>query len=449
MGESSLWPVILKLVAVLLLVLANGFFVATEYALVSVRRSRITSLVSQGNKRARTVMRVLDSLTSYISATQLGVTLASLALGWVGEDTMAHLLEPVFNRILGSLSAVAAHTTAIVLAYILITYLHVVLGELVPKALSLEKAESVALVTARPIELFYKLFKAPIWILNHSGVTFLRLLGLRATAEHAAIYSEEELRQLIALSHKSGHVIEDERRLIDNVFEFTEATVESIMTPRTEIEALDIEIPPQEMLDIFEELGYSRMPIYRGSLDNVVGIVLYKDLCRVVRRGELADINTILRPAVILPTSVRLHDALRMLRRSSAHMALVVDEHGGVEGLVTLEDLLEEIVGDISDEHDEAAAQQIKKLNEDSFKVSGKLTIRDANRRLGLGLPESDSYHTVAGFMMARAGKMLAPGDSIDYNGMKLTVENANRNRIVEARIERVKEDAPAPKVVS
>jgi putative hemolysin len=437
MEESSLWSVVLKLFAVLLLVLANGFFVATEYALVSVRRSRIASLASQGNKRASTVMHVLENLTGYISATQLGVTLASLALGWVGEETMANILEPVFQRAIGSWSAVVAHTVAIALAYISITYLHVVLGELVPKAISLEKAEVVALATARPIEIFYNLFKAPIWLLNRSGIVVLRWMGLRATAENTAIYSEEELRQLIAVSHKSGHVIEDERRLIDNVFEFTEASVESVMTPRTEIEALDIELSPEEMLDIFQDMGYSRMPVYRGSLDTILGVLLHKDLSRLVRRGD-ATVNEIIRPAVFLPTSVRLHDALRILRRSSEHMALVVDEHGGVEGLVTLEDLLEEIVGDIRDEHDEVAAQQIKKLNDDTFRVSGKLTIRDANRRLGLGLPESDSYHTVAGFMMARAGKLLAPGEAVDYNGLRLTVETANRNRI---------ENAPAPTV--
>jgi magnesium and cobalt exporter, CNNM family len=443
MDESSLWPTILKLIAVLLLVLINGFFVATEYALVSVRHSRIASLVSQGNIRARAVMRVLENLTAYISATQLGVTLASLALGWVGEDTMAHILEPIFNRAVGAWSAVAAHTIAIALAYVIITYLHVVIGELVPKALSLERAESVALATAKPIFLFYKMFKAPIWLLNYSGVRVLRLLGLHATAEHTATYSEEELRQLIALSLKSGHVIEDERRLIDNVFDFTEASVESVMTPRTEIDALDIELSPEEMLDVFETMGYSRMPVYRGSLDSILGILLHKDLSRLVRGGGATNIDEIIRPAVFLPTSVRLHDALRQLRRSSAHMALVVDEHGGVEGLVTLEDLLEEIVGDISDEHDEVAAQNIKKLTDDTFKVNGKLTIRDANRRLSLGLPESDSYHTIAGFMMARAGKLLSSGDSVDYNGLRFTVEAANRNRIVEAKIERLKEDAP------
>jgi CBS domain containing-hemolysin-like protein len=446
--ESSLTSVLVKLALVLLLVLANGFFVAAEYALVSVRRSRIASLVAQGSKRAQMVMRVLEKLTAYISATQLGVTLASLALGWVGEETMAEILGPLFQRVLGSFSAVAAHTASIVLAYVLITYMHVVLGELVPKAISLEKAEAVALAVAPPIQIFYKMFKAPIWVLNHSGIVVLRWLGLRASAEQAGIYSEEELRNLIALSHKSGHVLEDERQLINNVFDFTEMTVENVMIPRTQIEALDVELTPAQMLDFFEQIGYSRMPVYRGSLDNILGIVLHKDLSRLVRHG--GDINEIIRPAVFLPTTVKLHDALRSLRRSSAHMAMVVDEHGGVEGLVTLEDLLEEIVGDIRDEHDEVIAQQIKQESEDTFKVSGALSIRDANRRLQLGLPESDSYHTIAGFMMARAGRLLGPGDQIEYNGLRLTVESTDRNRIVEAKIEKLKEeDVPAPTLAS
>lgn len=446
--ESSLTSVLVKLALVFLLVLANGFFVAAEYALVSVRRSRIASLVTQGSKRAQTVMRVLENLTSYISATQLGVTLASLALGWVGEETMAEILSPLFQRLLGSFSVVAAHTTSIVFAYISITYMHVVLGELVPKALSLEKAETVAMAVAVPMQIFYKAFKAPIWVLNHSGLLVLRWMGLRATGEHAGIYSEEELRHLIALSQKSGHVLEDERQLINNVFDFTDATVESVMNPRTQIEALDVELTPAQMLDFFEQIGYSRLPVYRGSLDNILGIVLHKDLSRLVRHG--GNLSEIIRPAVFLPTTVKLHDALRSLRRSSAHMAMVVDEHGGVEGLVTLEDLLEEIVGDIRDEHDEVLAQQIKQESDDTVKVSGALSIRDANRRLQLGLPEADSYHTVAGFMMARAGRLLRPGDQIEYNGLRLTVESTERNRIVEAKIEKTKEeDVPAPTLAS
>ena len=445
MDGSPLLTVLLKLAVVFILVLANAFFVGAEFALVSLRRSRIAGLVAAGHKRATLLLRITEDLTGYISACQVGVTLASLALGWIGENTIAQLLNPVTDLILsGVASTVAAHSTAVAIAFVVITYLHLVLGEFVPKALALERTEKIALAVARPMEIFYRVFKAPIWLINKSGVLLLHWMGSRATVEHAAAYSEEELRHLVGLSHKSGHLIEDERQLIYNVFDFTEATVESVMVPRTEIEALDAELSPVEMLDIFEQTGYSRMPVYRGSLDNVIGIVLQKDLSRVVRRGGAVSLEEFLRAPLFIPTNVKLNDALRMLRRSSEHMALVVDEHGGVEGLVTLEDLLEEIVGDIRDEHDEAAARQIVEQPDGSYTVRGNLSIRDANKRLGLNLPESDTYHTIAGFMMARAGRLLKRGESVDYNGLKLTVQSTARNRIVEIRIEKVKEETRA-----
>jgi len=441
----SIANIVLKLAVVVLLALANGFFVASEYALVTVRRSRLAALVADGNKRARLVMRIIENLTAYISAFQLGITLASLALGWVGEETVAHVLEPPLARFLpGGQSIVAAHSIAIALAFASITYLHIVLGELVPKTLALERAERLALSVAWPIHIFYRTFKAPIWVLDRSASVFVRWLGLRSSAEDTAVYTEEELRHLVGLSHESGHLIEDERLLINNVFDFTEATVESVMVPRTEIEALDADLSAEEALDVFEELGYSRMPVYRDSLDNIIGIVLHKDLSRLVRRGGSATLDQIVRPPVFVPTTMKLNDALRLLRRSSEHMAMVVDEHGGVEGLVTLEDLLEEIVGDIRDEHDEEAARQIVELPDGSHNVRGNLSIRDANKLLALDLPESDNYHTIAGFMMDRAGKLLKRGDSVEYNGLKLTVQSTARNRIVETKIERVKEETSA-----
>ncbi|HEY3137352.1 MAG TPA: hemolysin family protein [Blastocatellia bacterium] len=438
--------IILKLAVVILLVLANAFFVASEFALVTVRRSRVAGLVAEGNRRAGTVLRIVENLTAYISAFQLGVTLASLALGWVGEDTVAHVLQPLLERALpGAASTVAAHSIAIILAFASITYLHIVLGELVPKTLALERAERLALAVARPIDIFYRVFKAPISLLNRSANVVVRLLGLHLSAEETAVYTEEELRHLVGLSHKSGHLIEDERQLINNVFDFTESTVESVMVPRTEIEALDAELSASEMLEVFEQTGYSRMPVYRDSLDNVIGVLLYKDVSRAVRKGQEVAVEELIRPPIFLPTSVKLNDALRTLRRSSEHMALVVDEHGGVEGMVTLEDLLEEIVGDIRDEHDEAAARQIVEQPDGAYTVRGNLSIRDANKLLGLDLPESDTYHTIAGFMMARAGRLLKRGESVDYNGLKLTVQSTARNRIVETRIERVQEEKEAP----
>ena len=447
MDVSSALSILLNLTIVLLLVLANGFFVAAEFALVSVRQSRVAALVAEGNKRARTLMRVVKQLDAYISATQLGITLASLALGWIGEETLAHLLTPVFEKILpghATTSVVAAHTVGIAVAFAIITFLHIVLGELAPKTLALERAERVALAVARPMEIFYKVFKAPIRLLNYAGGLVLRLAGLQSTAEHAAVYSEEELRHLIALSHKGGHLAEDERQLLYNVFDFTDATLADVVLPRTEIEALAATLSPDEMLARFVELGYSRMPVYRGSLDNIIGIVLQKDIVRIVHQDTNLGVDDIIRPALFLPPSMRLNDALRSLRRSRAHMALLVDEHGGLQGMVTLEDLLEEIVGDIRDEHDEVAARSIIPQPDGSYTVRGNLSIRDANKQLELGLPESDTYHTIAGFMMARAGRLLRPEESVEYNGLKFTVETASRNRILEAKIEKLMEQAAA-----
>jgi len=451
MDGSSLSTAFIKLAIVLVLVLANGFFVASEFALVTVRRSRIASLVADGHRSARTVMHIIENLTAYISAFQLGVTLASLALGWIGEDTVAHLMEPLLVGALpGRAATVAAHTIAIVFAFASITYLHIVIGELVPKTMALERAERMALTVALPIEIFYRTFKAPIWLLDRSASAVVRLIGLKASVEETAVYTEEELRHLVGLSHKSGHLIEDERQLINNVFDFTEATVESVMVPRTAIEALDGELNAVQMLEIFEQTRYSRMPIYRSSLDDIVGIILHKDLSRLVRRGGAVDLKDITRAPVFIPTNVKLNDALRMLRRSNEHMAMVVDEHGGVEGLVTLEDLLEEIVGEIRDEHDEIASRQIVEQSDGSYSVQGNLSIRDANKLLTLNLPESDSYHTIAGFMMARAGRLLKRGESIEYNGLKLTVQSTAHNRIVDTRIEKkIEEAAPAPSTAS
>jgi CBS domain containing-hemolysin-like protein len=443
MDPPSALEVVTKLGIVILLALINGFFVAAEFGLVGARRSRIETLAAEGNRRARLVLKAQDQIQVYVSATQFGITLASLALGWVGEDTMAHLLEPVFTHLLSaSASAVAAHSIAIVLAFMSITYMHIVLGELAPKTLALQSAETVALIIVRPLEIFYRVFKAPIWVLEHSGARLLRLFGVRVSAANTAAYSEEELRHLIALSHKSGHLLEEERRLIDNVFDFTEASVESVMVPRTQIEALELELKPLKMLEQFEQTRYSRMPVYRDSLDNIVGILLQKDLSRLIRRGSPFDIRSVIRPVLFLPNSVKLHLALRRLRRATAHMAMVVDEHGGVEGMVTLEDLIEEIVGDIRDEHDEAS-HEIVEEGEGTYRVSGNLSVREANKTLGLGLPESDAYNTIAGFMMARAGRLLRNGESVDYNDLRLTVQSASRNRIVETRIERLPQAAP------
>jgi CBS domain containing-hemolysin-like protein len=432
-----------KISLVLFLVLANGFFVAVEFALVSVRRSRIETLAASGNRGAHAVLRALDHLDAMLSASQFGITIASLALGAVGESTLAHLLEPVFVRMLpAGASTIIAHSIAITIALGVITYLHLVLGEYAPKALAIEKAEIIALSTARSLQLFYAAFKPFIWLINVSGIRFLRLFGVDFRPGHHTVYTEEELRYLINLSHESGHLEEEEKDLIHNVLEFNDRTAKEIMIPRAEVVAIEQGASFDEVAQQFQASGYSRLPVYHEKFDEIVGVLHSKDVMPyLLKQGEF-DLKQVMRLAVFIPDTARLGDVLQHLQKSSVHLGIVVDEHGGVEGILTLEDLLEEIVGEIQDEHDEAVARF--KRDEDDFSVDGGLSIREVNRIYGLNLPESESYNTLAGLLITKAGRLLSVNDSIDHDGLRLSVERVERHRITLVRIERLPEPVAA-----
>ncbi len=431
-----LW-VSLKILVVLLLVLANGFFVAVEFALVSVRRARIETLAAAGKSGAKAVLRALDHLDAMLSASQFGITIASLALGAVGESTLAHMLEPVFLKFLApGMSTLIAHSIAVAIALAVITYLHLVLGEYAPKALAIEKAEAISLATARWMELFYKTFKPFIWLINVSGIKFLRLFGVEFRPGHHTVYTEEEIRHLINLSHQSGHLQKDERELIHNVFEFADLTVREIMIPRTEVTALEEQSGFEEVVRQFQVSGYSRLPVYSGNFDNLVGVLHSKDVMPFLLKAHEFDLKAILRQPIFIPDTARLGDVLEHLQRSSVHMAIVVDEHSGVEGILTLEDLLEEIVGEIQDEHDEALTAKLSKSDEGFFSIDAGMTVREANRKFKLNLPESDNYKTVAGFLIARAGRLLEQGDTVEHNGTRFTVERVARRRITRVKME-------------
>jgi putative hemolysin len=426
-----------KIFVVFLLVMANAFFVAVEFALVSVRRARIETLAASGNGGAESVLRALDQLDAMLSASQFGITLASLALGAVGESTLASLLEPIILRFLpAGVSLLIAHSIAIAIALGVITYLHLVLGEYAPKAFAIEKAEAISLATARWMDLFYRTFKPFIWFINVSGIRFLRLFGVHFRPGHHTVYTEEELRHLINLSHQSGHLQKDEKDLIHNVFEFSELTVREIMIPRTEVVAIDERAQFAEVVHQFHISGYSRLPVYRGNFDHVVGVLHGKDVMPYLLRAQEFNLKKIMRQPVFIPDTARLGNALKSLQRSSVHLAIVVDEHSGVEGILTLEDILEEIVGEIQDEHDEVLAAKLRQSSEGVFIIDASLSVRDANRKFNLNLPESDDYMTVAGFLMARAGRLLAQGDVVVYNGTRFTVERVVRRRITRVRME-------------
>src|SRR5205809_4486135 len=370
-----------KLLGVLFFVAANGFFVGAEFALVSVRRTRLEARAAAGSLRAQAALRLIGNPTFFISATQLGITIASLALGWIGEPTVAHLLEPLASAIApAGRAAYVAHIFAIAIAFAAITFLHIVLGELMPKMFALERAEGLALFVARPLELFAGVFRAPLWIFNQTGSALVRLLGLKSSLNHTAVYSEAELRQLIDISRESGHLRAEERRLIHRVFEFSDTLVREAMVPRPAIAALSDECTLEDINKAFQQHRYSRLPVYRDSLDNVIGFIHSKDLIPYLLRPEDFKIEYVLQPPMYVVDTARLEDVLRQMQKAKTPFGFVVDEHGGVEGIITLEDLLEEIVGEISDEHDEEVNEQIAQTSERNYLLDGALAVRDLNR---------------------------------------------------------------------
>ncbi len=423
----------LNIVGVFVLVLANGYFVAAEFAFVGVRRSRIETMAANGDRRARRLLALLDNLNAYLSASQLGITLASLALGMIGEPAIAHLLDGPFARL--GLNDAWRHWLALAIAYLVITTLHIVLGEQAPKLVGLASAERVALLAAWPMGIFYKTFRPFIYALDWASARVVRLFGFHATAEHASIYTEEELRQLVDMSRKGGHLKASEQQMINRVFDFADAEVREAMVPRTAVVALPITATLDEAEKAFCELGYSRLPVYREHLDKIVGVLFMKELMPCLRRTEQReyDLEKMLHAPLFVPATARLGTVLAQMQAARQHLAFVVDEHGGVEGIVTLEDLLEEIVGEINDEYDEEVRAQIIEEN-GAYLLDGMLAVRDANRRFKLGLPEDGGYTTLAGFLLDRAGRILQPGETVDYEGATFKVERVDGHRIRRIR---------------
>ena len=433
--------IIVKFALIFIIVTLNAFFVASEFALVSVRRTRVQKLADDGSSGSLSALRLLDNPTQFISAVQLGVTLASLGLGVVGEPTIANILFPVAEAVAGTGPAVYfAHIAAVVIAFSIITFLHVVLGELVPKMFALERAEGFAVIAARPLEIFAKVFSPILWVLNYAGRLFAKLLGLSSTLDHTSIYTEDEIRQLIALSQESGQINKEEQRLINKVFEFSETTVKEAMIPRTEIIAVPESNTLDEISKKFSESGYSRLPVYRGSLDEIAGVIHSKDLVGYLVHPKSFELATILhRPNYVVDTA-RLEDVLRQMQKEKFHFGFVVDEHGGVEGIITLEDLLEEIVGDISDEHDEEVNEQINPQPDGGYLLDGSLAVRDLNRRLEMNLPISEGYTTIAGFLMSEAGQILDEGQTVPFNGHIFKIEKVDKRRIKQVWMEKAPE---------
>ncbi|HBI02761.1 MAG TPA: hypothetical protein DDY49_01855, partial [Paenibacillaceae bacterium] len=339
--------IFLYLLAVFGLVLLNGFFVAAEFAIVKVRDTRISQLISEGDRRAERAQRVIDQLDSYLSATQLGITLASLGLGWLGEPAVASLLRIIFANV--NLSEALIHSISLIVAFSIITFLHIVIGELAPKSIAIQKAESTALWVAGPMILFNRIMYPFIWLLNHASNTFLRLIGIEPVNNPISAHTEEEIRILMKQSHKSGLIDQTELTLVDNVFEFAERNAREVMIPRMDMVCMYRESPFEENYQIAMEELHTRYPLASGDKDNIIGFVHIKDMYNLYMSDRKNELSAIIRPIQRVPESIHISDLLKLMQRKKTHMAIVIDEYGGTAGLVSIEDILEEIVGEIQD----------------------------------------------------------------------------------------------------
>ena len=388
---------ILDILLTIFLVLLNGFFVAAEFAIVKVRASQIELRAQAGNTMAKMTQRMLTHLDAYLSATQLGITLASLGLGWIGESVVAQIVINIMESFGFSGSEELAHTIALPISFAIITVLHIVFGELAPKSLAIQRPESTSLAIAYPLRFFYIVFSPFIWLLNGLANMVLRSMGIQAV-HGAEVHSAEELRLLFEQSAEGGALQDTHHELIENVFQFSERMVKQILVPRTKMVAIDVSIPEHELMEVIFNEGYSRLPVYSGNIDNIVGILYVKDILSIMRLGKSINIEKLMRPAYFVPETKKINLLLKQFQRRRLHMAIATDEFGGVSGIVTIEDIIEELVGEIQDEYDEEAPI-VERINDYEYKVNGAASVPDANDYLPYPLPEGEDYETVGGLL--------------------------------------------------
>ena len=423
---------ILNLLLVAFLVALNGFFVAAEFAIVKVRSSRIDTLVHDGNTRAKYAKNLVEHLDAYLSVTQLGITLASLGLGWIGEPAVARLIDPITNSL--GLSPELSHTVSFAVAFSFITALHIVLGELAPKSLAIQKAEGVVLWVAIPMIMFYKLMYPAVWFLNHVANWILRLVGIQVSNEGEAAHTEEEIRILMEESHKQGYIDQTELTFVDNIFDFAARNVREVMIPRTDMICMYAEDPFEENMKIALEEHLTRYPVCDPDKDNIIGFLHIKDLLRALSTGEKdMDIRSLTRKVTAVPESMPLSNLLKLLQKHRAQIAIVVDEYGGTAGMVTVEDILEEIVGEIQDEFDEERPF-IEQRDDNTYSVDARLLLEEINDELEINL-DSESFDTIGGWLYSRIEMPPVIDDKIIYEGDEFIVEEVDNVRITRILI--------------
>ncbi|OGO36621.1 MAG: hypothetical protein A2W35_16520 [Chloroflexi bacterium RBG_16_57_11] len=443
--ENTLVADLFGILAIGLFVLSNGFFVAAEFSLVSVRRTRIAELVARGQAGAEAVQKAIENPDRVIAATQLGITLSSLALGWIGEPALSHLLEPVVLLFPPVVRSGISHSLSAALAFALITFLHVVVGELAPKSIALQDPERTSLVVSRPTLFTERLFKPAIWVLNGTGNALLRLVGVQPASGHHLVHSVEELKMLVDASTEGGVMQASESEMLHAVFDFGEMIVRQVMVPRTEVTAVEADTSLEEIIGLATESTYTKFPVYEDNLDQVIGIVHVKDLLKAMQSPDCQGCTArgLMREPLFVPETLSVSALLRRFRDHRQHSAIVLDEFGGTAGLVTLEDLMEEIVGEVSDMFD-AAAPGFETLPDGSILIDGLTLIEEVNEVLGLELAD-DYYDTIAGYVMGLLGRIPRLHDVVEADGVRFRVEEMDRLRVARVKLTRLEAPTRRP----
>jgi CBS domain containing-hemolysin-like protein len=431
--EGSFAAILWRLGALFALVFANGFFVAAEFAIVTVRKTRIDQLVAEGHRTARAVRRAVTDPDSYIAATQLGITMASLGLGWIGEPALASMIQPLLTGLPVRMMEATAHSIAIAIAFAIVTSLHIVLGELAPKTIALEKAEATALLVVKPTELFMKAFWPFIKLLNGTGRAVVNVLGLKGAAGHAMVHSEEELKMLVTASQEAGVLEEHEEQMLHRVFGFADLTAGQVMVPRTELDAVQADVPIAELLRHIGRGRRERLPVYRADLDDVIGMMHVVDLVRAMaNEAPSVTAGSLAREVLTVPETLNADGLLAEMRRRRVREALVIDEYGGTAGLVTFESLMERIIGEIPGEAGAKARTVVRP--DGSAEVDGLALIPDVNEQFGVHIDES-TYTTLGGYVLGRLGRRARIGDTIDVEGRRMRVDALDGLRVAKVWI--------------
>jgi CBS domain containing-hemolysin-like protein len=420
-----------------LLVLLNGFFVAAEFALVKVRSSQIDLLAQKGSKRAKVAQQLVEKLDSYLSATQLGITLASLGLGAFGEHVMSEIVGNLFMKMN---IEVNPHVVTIPIAFTLITFFHITIGEQVPKMFGIKYPLEMTLFISWPMRIFYFIFAPFIWLLNQSSNLFLRMMGIKKVGEED-VHSEEELRLILTESEEGGAIKPSENELIQNVFDFDDRIVKQIMVPQNRVTAIDIEALDKDgIVQKISEEGFSRYPIYLGDIDNIIGVIYAKDLFKELISKKFRTIKDIMRPAHFVPESMKINDLLRDFQKLHMQIAIVTNEFGATAGIVTMEDIIEELVGEIQDEHDEEKPT-VEKKSETEYIVNAHSSIGDVNESLPMALPESPKYETISGLINFLWGRIPGVNEKRHYGGYEIIILQRKKQTVESVKLRVLEKD--------